>query len=284
MDIALLGIGRMGEHMAHRLLDAGHTVIAWNRTRSKAERVGERGAQVVDRPEEAIRQAQVAILMLADAPAIEDVLLQENVLEHVRGRTVIQMGTIAPEESVAIGERVVEAGGGYLEAPVLGSVPHVQEGRLKVLVGGEADAHKRWEALLELFGSVFYIGHVGSAAAMKLARNQLIASLISAYALSLAVLEAGGLSVKRFMDVLRQDALFAPILDKKLPAMMGEDYRQASFAIKHLLKDVDLFLALARRHTLDTSPVEGVRSILEKAIDQGWGEADYAAIYGAVRR
>lgn len=283
MGIALLGIGRMGEHMAYRLLDAGQSIIAWNRTRSKADRVGARGAQVVDRPEEAIQQSQIAILMLADAPAIEQVLLQEAVLNHVGGRTIIQMGTIAPEESVAIGSRVVEAGGEYLEAPVLGSVPHVQEGRLKVLVGGEADAYGRRESMLEIFGSVFYIGQAGSAAAMKLARNQLIASLISAYSLSLATLEAGGLSVERFMDVLRQDALFAPILEKKLPAMMGDDYGQASFAIKHLLKDVNLFLDLARRHALDTGPLDGVRSLLEKAVEQGWAEADYAAIYGAVK-
>jgi 3-hydroxyisobutyrate dehydrogenase len=105
--------------------------------------------------------------MLPEAPAIEQVLLHERVLGHVRGRTIIQMGTITPEQSVAIGRRVEESGGEYLEAPVLGGVPHVKEGAPKVLVGGQPELHKRWESLLESFGSVHYIGRVGSAAAMK---------------------------------------------------------------------------------------------------------------------
>jgi 3-hydroxyisobutyrate dehydrogenase-like beta-hydroxyacid dehydrogenase len=125
---------------------------------------------------------------------------------------------------------------------------------------------------------------VGSAATMKLARNQLIASLLSAYALSLILIESENLSVDTFMQILRQDALFAPILDKKLDAMLGGEFATASFAVKNLLKDVDLFLAEVREHDLPAASLQSVRDMLQSAVDYGWADADYAAIYGVISK
>lgn len=282
MAIGVLGIGIMGEQAAIRLLKAEREVVVYNRTIEKIERVKKQGALVATTPGEAIQNSEAVLLFLADAEAIRQVLLERTVLDRLEGRTVIQMGTIGPDESVGIMEQVHKAGGKYLEAPVLGSVPHIKTGKLKVLVGCEEALFNQWEDLLKLFGTVYFIGHVGSAAMMKLARNQLIAALMSAYSLSLACLQQSGLSSDRFMEILRVDALYTPLLDKKLKSMTEGPYTEASFAIKHLTKDVDLFLEEVYRHNLDPRPLTGIRDVLEKAANLGWEEADYAAIYGAV--
>jgi 3-hydroxyisobutyrate dehydrogenase len=229
-----------------RLLQEDHEVCVFNRTKAKLDRVQAAGAKIADSPQNAIEASEATILMLTDAEAINAVIMQDSVLPSLIDRTIIQMGTIAPQESLQFQTRVLASGGSYLEAPVLGSVPHINAGKLKVLVGGDVELCKRWEELLSAFGMVFHVGKVGSAATMKLARNQLIASLLSAYSLSLNLLESEKLSIDTFMQILRQDALFAPILDKKLDAMLGGEFAQASFAVKNLLKDVDLFLAEGR--------------------------------------
>src|SRR5574341_1065575 len=128
MNVALLGTGLMGKPMAERLRAAGHGVTVYNRTKEKAAGLGAAGISIAERPAEAVRAASCVILMLADAKAIRAVLLARRTRKDLAGRTVIQMGTIGPQESQAINKEVLAAGGDYLEAPVLGSIAEAQAG------------------------------------------------------------------------------------------------------------------------------------------------------------
>jgi 3-hydroxyisobutyrate dehydrogenase len=125
------------------------------------------------------------------------------------------------------------------------------------------------------------IGEVGSAAALKLALNQLIASLTSAFALSLAFLSKQEVDLEKFMTILRQSALYAPTFDKKLTRMLEENYANPNFPTKHLLKDVNLFLAESEQLDLTVFPLTGVQRLLEKALSLGLADEDYSALYTA---
>jgi 3-hydroxyisobutyrate dehydrogenase len=280
MTIALLGTGLLGRAIAERLQAVGHTVIAYNRTATKALPLQALGIAVVGTPELALAQADYVLLLLTDAAAIQSVLFSPACTAALKGKTIIQMGTIGSTESLEIQHEVERYGGKYCEAPVLGSLAEAKLGTLFVMVGA---TEERFTLLKPLFNSLGreprLIGPVGKAAALKLALNQLIAAETSAFALSLGLTQRSGVSVDAFMAILRESALFAPTFDKKLPRLLKRDYHQPNFSTRHLLKDVTLCSKEAAGCGLTTSGLDGIRRILEEAIAQGRGELDYSALY-----
>lgn len=283
MKIGLIGTGLMGQPMAIKLLEANVSVIAYNRTPDKLQPIAELGGTVADSPDEVIQEADCTILMLTNAAAIVETILTAQAISHLPNHTIIQMATIAPQESRAIRERVVTAGGEYLEAPVLGSIPQVKTGELIVMVGSTPQQFTKWSSVLKHFSpEPIHTGKVGTAAAMKLALNQLIASLTSAFALSLGFVQREGVNVGQFMTILRESALYAPTFDKKLSRMCERNFSNPNFPTKHLLKDTDLFLTQAEELGLDVSSLQGIRQIIQKAIALGLENEDYSAIYSAI--
>jgi len=281
MKIGFLGTGLMGQPMVLKLLDAKISVIAYNRTESKLIPLQTAGAKITNSPTEAIEYADCLILMLTNAGAIKEVLLSNKT--SLNGKTIIQMGTISPEESREINHQIIAQGGEYLEAPVLGSIPEVKSGELLVMVGGTQAQFDKWSGLLKNFSpEPMLIGNVGTAAAVKLALNQLIAGLTSTFALSLGFVENQGVEIEKFMHILRDSALYAPTFDKKLKRMSDRHYANPNFPTKHLLKDLNLFITQAEKIGLDTSSLVGVGKVVEKAIELGYTDDDYSAIYSAI--
>ncbi|MEO1006465.1 MAG: NAD-binding protein, partial [Cyanobacteria bacterium J06638_38] len=127
-----------------------------------------------------------------------------------------------------------------------------------------------------------YIGEVGKAAAIKLALNQLIPSLISTFSLSLSLVQHLGVDVEQFMEVLRKSAIYAPTFDKKLPRMRDRDFTNPNFPTKHLLKDTNLIIQQATELGLNTSHLQGVKQVIETALSMGLDDLDYSAIYNAI--
>jgi 3-hydroxyisobutyrate dehydrogenase len=277
--ISLIGTGLMGLPMAERLLSAQHSLTAYNRTAAKLDSLQQLGAAIASSPQAAIAASDCLVLMLTDAAAIHETILAER--SHLSGKTVIQMGTIAPEESQAIRDQVVAAGGEYLEAPVLGSIPEAKSGTLIVMVGAEPAQFERWLPVLQCFGpDPILLGDVGSAAAVKLALNQLIGSLTSAFALSLGLVQRQGADVSAFMNILRQSALYAPTFDKKLDRMLNRNFEHPNFPTKHLKKDMDLFIRTAIAQNLRVDSAEGVQKILADA--GGLADTDYSALFSII--
>lgn len=281
--VAVLGTGLMGAPIAQRLLDQEHEVTVWNRTAAKLMPLTERGARAATSPRQAIEEAEVALLLLRDGPVIRELLLAGEGLPELAGRTVIQMGTIAPAESLELAEAVQEAGGDYLEAPVLGSTPQAREGRLILFAGGEEEIYRRWRPLLSCLGpDPVRVGGLGSAAAVKLALNQIISSHITALSFALGLVRGSGVSPELFMDILRKSALYAGAFDGKLPRLLERDFKHPNFPTEMLLKDVDLALSQARELELDPSALNGIRQILERAIACGFALDDYSAVYAVI--
>jgi 3-hydroxyisobutyrate dehydrogenase len=283
MKVALIGTGLMGRPMGERVLAAGYHLTVFNRSREKAELLRSSGAEIAATAAEAIGSAECVLLMLADGIAIREVLLDENPKPDLGQRTVIQMGTISPTESIGFHKVVLERGGDYLEAPVLGSIPEASAGKLLIMVGASKPQFDKWSTLLECFGSEpLLIGEVGKAAAVKLALNQLIASLTVGFASSLGLVQSLGIEAGLFMKILRQSALYAPIFDKKLQLMLDRDYGIGNFPSKHLFKDVALFSAAAQTVNLETIGIEAIHRLLEITLEKGYADGDYSALFEAV--
>ncbi|MGG6269894.1 NAD(P)-dependent oxidoreductase [Leptolyngbya sp. AN03gr2] len=277
--IGFIGTGLMGLPMAQRLIEAGHSVTAYNRTAEKLNSLS--GAVIASSASEAIAASECVVLMLTNAQAIQETLLSD--FSVLRDRTVIQMSTIAPDESKLIRNQVVGAGGNYLEAPVLGSIPEARSGKLIVMVGAEPEQFEKWRSLLQIFGeNPILLGSVGSAATVKLALNQLIGSLTSAFAASLGLVLRQNVDVEAFMKILRQSALYAPTFDKKLQRMVDRDFENPNFPTKHLQKDMGLFIETAQSANLETASVEGVQAVLDRAIAENLSDLDYAALFSIV--
>ncbi|MFM6354612.1 MAG: NAD(P)-dependent oxidoreductase [Planktothrix sp.] len=283
MRIGMIGTGLMGFPMAMRLLETGYPVIVYNRTTSKVEPLREAGATVAGTPQGLIATSDCILLMLTNQDAIESVLFRSEFQSFLSGKTVISMGTISPTDSKTIQKEILKAGGNYLEAPVLGSIPEAKAGTLQIMVGSTEAQFDQWLNLLKFLGEPKYIGEVGSAAALKLALNQLIASLTTAFALSLNFVQQQGVDLELFMDILRKSALYAPTFDKKLQRMLEENYENPNFPTKHLLKDTNLFLQEAVKMGLNASSLAGVKAILEATQKLGKSDDDYSALFTAIK-
>jgi 3-hydroxyisobutyrate dehydrogenase len=282
MKITVLGLGLMGAAVALRLKGQGLKVVGWNRSPQKSRELANQGLATAGSAREAIEGSQVVVLMLSDAEAILETLFAAETKDSIRGRVILQMGTIAPAESRDLADRVRTAGGEYLECPVLGSLPEAREGRLILMAGGEPALFERCLPVLSALGPApRLIGDVGRGAALKLAMNQLIAGLTSSFSLSLGLVRAEGIEVEQFMELLRGSALYAPTFDKKLANYLSHDYGKANFPLKHLLKDVRLFRSVAQATGMDTALIAAVEAACVRASDRGYGDQDYSALYEA---
>lgn len=283
MKYGLIGTGLMGFPMATQLLKAGLPLSVFNRTREKAQPLADLGAAIASTPGEVLVAADCVLLMLTDTAAIRATILSDEARPHLANRTIIQMGTIAPSESRSLVEDIQVAGGEYIEAPVLGSIPQVKEGSLIVMVGATEQQFADWRSLLQVFGpEPTLVGPVGTAMALKLAMNQLIATLTNAFALSLGFVQRQGVEIDTFMEVVRESALYAPTFDKKLARMCDRNFDNPNFPSKHLAKDIGLFLREADDCGLMTDSLAGVQSVVARTISLGLTDADYSALYAAV--
>ncbi|MDB9525940.1 NAD(P)-dependent oxidoreductase [Oscillatoria sp. CS-180] len=283
MRIGILGTGLMGAPMALRLQTCGHDVMAYNRSADKLKPLINQGIHAVATPAEVISACECTLLMLSDVAAIASLLSSPDSQAALKNRTVIQMGTISPDQSRELATSVTNADGSYIEAPVLGSIPQVKDGSLIVMVGSTPEQFTTWQPVLQCLGEpILHIGPVGAGAAVKLAMNQLIGSLTTAFSLSLALVQREDIDVETFMEIVRNSALYAPTFDKKLNRMCDRNFANPNFPTKHLLKDMRLFSQAAIAAGLSPTLADSVAEIIEGAIAQGYADQDYSALYAAV--
>lgn len=275
--VALLGAGLLGSAIGHRLLSVGCALAVWNRDPARCEPLISAGAERFDDPAQAIAGASTVITVLRDGPITAEVVASLGGLNRC---CVMPMGTMGISESVALEAQVQAQGGVYLEAPVLGSRPEALQGRLLVMAGGDEAVFARQLPLLRgLASEPRLMGAVGTGAAAKLALNQLIASLTHGYSLALRLVQASGLDVERFMEVLRPSALYAPTVDKKLTRMLEHHYADPNFSTSLLRKDLNLFLREASLAGVNAEALEGLAALLAQAEGTDLDGADYSALH-----
>lgn len=285
-SIAVLGLGIMGTGIAGNLLKHGYPLTVWNRTRAKAEPFAKRGAAIADTPRQAAENADVVISMVGDDSASREVWLgDQGALAGTKpGAVLIECSTLSPDWIRELARHVTERGCKFLDSPVAGSKQAAANAQLVLFVGGEADTLEQVRPILEAISrQINHLGANGAGATWKLINNMLTAAQIAALAEGLALAEANGLNMEQVVPLLLNGAFTSPVVQAKLPRMMERRYDDTDFSLKWLHKDARYADTMARASGVPLKTVEAAIEVLQRALDKGLGDEDFAAVAEALR-
>lgn len=278
MRIGWIGLGNMGAPMAKNAANAGFDVIAFNRTPKQLD-LG--NCSVAESIEETVADADVVAIMVSDGAAVEAVLFGDGgVVAHSKpSALVINLSTIGVEETKALALRVVNAGLEWMDAPVSGSVGPAINGTLVILAGGAQGSYERVKPFfLSMSKASFYLGNIGSGAGMKLLVNAYLGAVVESATECLAMSDKAGFGRAKLLDVLRETAVWAPILGAKEQMWKERTYPQA-FALKHMTKDLELMSSYASSMTSSMPVLSAVLQVYLGAMANDLAEADMAGVF-----
>jgi 3-hydroxyisobutyrate dehydrogenase-like beta-hydroxyacid dehydrogenase len=280
--VAFLGLGIMGRRMAANLSRGGFEVVAWNRTRERAQELAEEhGAEVAATPAEAAAAADATITMVVDAPQVEAVVFGSDGAAGGldEGGLLIDMSTIAPSASRAIAERLRgESGACFLDAPVTGSRPKAEDGTLTIMVGGERRDFDRALPAFQAMGElILHVGPQGHGSMIKLINNTLSAINAAALAQALHLARATELDPEAMLKVVAAGSGNSAMVDLKAEPMLAGDY-DPLFKLDHMLKDIRHCLREARELGVELDLATVTERLYADASSQGLGDADFAAV------
>ncbi len=275
--VAFCGLGAMGTPMAMRLVEAGHELVVWNRTESKAGPLREAGASVAATPAEASAGAEVVITMLADPGALEAVVGGPGgIAASIRpGAVLVEMSTVGPGAMAWLRDQLPHEVG-VLDAPVLGSTPQAASGELSIFVGGEGSLFERCRPLLSAMGRCIHVGPLGSGAAMKLVANSTLGTTLAVLGEALALADSLGLDREATFEVLGLTPLGAQAERRREAVSRGEF--PLHFRLDLAAKDLGLISAAAISGNVELPVTEATRRWFEAAVEAGWSDRDYSAI------
>ena len=243
MRIAVLGLGKMGSAMALRLERVGFDLTVWNRTRSRAEELGI--GMVADTPAAAVRGVDLVLSSLTGPDAVRDVYRgPDGAAQGASGQLFVDVSTTGPDVVFEMDPVLREHGSPLVDAPVLGTVTAVESGSLVVLVGGAEPDVVRARPVLEALGEMHHVGGLGSGARLKLVANSMLGLLSVGGAELLAAGERSGLDREAVFSIL---ARYAPNLESRRKGYVEGRHSPPMFAIRDMLKDLDLGLCLFQR-------------------------------------
>ena len=280
--VAVLGLGAMGRAIAARLLGAKHDVRVWNRTPGRDEELVATGARRAPTAAQAGKDVEVVITMVTDPPALEEVLFGAGGAEPVipQTATLIEMSTVGPSEIASVAERLAPVP--VLDAPVLGSVPSVESGRLVILTGGDRDVFDRHVELLSILGTPVYVGPSGSGAWLKLVNNAASTATLVALGELLALTDRAGLEMDAVLRGLEVGPL-ASLIERWRPRLKGED-QSSYFRLALARKDLAITFDEADRKGTELTVAEAAAARCDEAIEAGLGDEDFGAVVQFLRQ
>lgn len=283
--IAFLGLGTMGAGMAHRLVAAGFDVAVWNRSPAKTAPLAAAGARVADTPAAAAAGAAIVIAMLADDPASRRAWLGADgaLAAMTPGAVAVESSTLTVDCVRTLGAEASAAGVRLLDAPVSGSRQQAEEGSLRFLVGGDADALAQARPMLDAMGSeIVHLGASGSGAVFKLINNFLCGVQVASLAEAVVMIERSGMDATRIVPLLIAGAPGSPIAKLVAPRMIERDY-DPRFFLPLMAKDLGYAEAAFAAQGLDLPSAAAARARFEAAAGDHAGD-DMAAVVEGVRR
>ena len=287
MKVAFVGIGRMGLPMAGNVLRAGHELTVFNRTASRCDPLRDDGATVATSAAEAVRGAEVLVTMLADAAAVEELIVADEQVfaDASEGLVWLEMSTIGPTAARHFASRAADEAVEMLDAPVSGSVAVAEAAALVSMIGGSEAALVRARPVLEAMTKAhFHLGSSGAGAAMKLGVNVMIASQTVAISEALVMAEAAGIERADAYEVIAAGALASPFVDYKRDAFIDPDGTPPGFALDLMRKDLKLALEQGEAAGAPLFGASASAAAMTVAAGLEGGDADLAAVAGAVRR
>jgi 3-hydroxyisobutyrate dehydrogenase len=279
--LGFIGLGVMGGQMVSRLLDKGHAVTGYNRTRSKAQWLVDRGMKWGDSPRAVTSAADFTFVMVTNSEALNAVAEgPDGYLAGLSsGKVMIDMSTVSPTASRALAAKVREKGADMVDSPVSGSVITLQEGKLSVMVGGRRETFNRVQSLLQDVGpKVSYVGESGLALSMKIAINLSLAVQMMAFSEGVLLAEKSGIPRETAVDVLVNSAIASPMVKYRGPFVLKLP-DEAWFNVNMMQKDMLLAMEMGRELNVPLPTTAVCNEFLTAARGMGLVEQDFAVMF-----
>jgi len=268
--IGVIGLGIIGRGVSENLRRKGFQVFVWNRTPRPVP-------NFVGSPAELAEICDCVQIFVSDDKALLQTVrrLSEKLTpKHV----VLAHSTVAPDSMRAAAEIVEHRGARFVEAPFTGSKAAAEKGELVYYVAGNEAALRDARPILEASGKeIIQIGQIGQATAIKIATNMITAASVQAAAEALALIQASGLPLQKFVEAMQANASYSTTLAMKIPKMIERDF-EPHFSVKHMLKDIQIANRLGLSQDLELAVTAAARDQLLEQIEQGHGDDDYSAV------
>ena len=280
-NLGFVGLGVMGGNMVARLLEKGHTVTGYNRTKAKAQKLIDRGMTWADSPRAVAEASDVIFTMVTNAAALAAIADgPDGILAGLSaGKFLIDMSTVSPDVSRALAEKVRAKGADMIDAPVSGSVITLQLGKLSVMVGGRKETFERLKPLLLDIGpKVTYVGGNGVALSMKIAVNLSLAVQMLAFSEGVLLAEKSGIAREVAVDVMVHSAIASPMIQYRGPFVLQQP-EEAWFDVNMMQKDMVLAMELGRKLNVPVPTTALTNEFLTAARGMGWEKQDFAVVF-----
>jgi len=280
-NVGFVGLGVMGSRMVKRLLDAGHKVTGYNRTKSKAQWLVDAGMQWGETPRAVAQAADVILSMVTNTAALAAVTGGPDGLLAglAQGKLYIDMSTVSPAASRELAAKVAAKGAKMLDAPVSGSVSTLEEGKLSIMVGGERDACERARPILEAIGpKVTHVGPNGLAVSMKIATNLSLAVQMLAFSEGVLLAEKSGIPRETAVEVLLNSVIASPMVKYRGPFVLQMP-EEVWFDVNMMQKDLLLALEMGRELDVPLPTTAITNEMLTAARGMGLEKKDFAVLF-----
>ncbi|MCM3690956.1 NAD(P)-dependent oxidoreductase [Neobacillus niacini] len=278
--IGFIGLGTMGLPMAGHLLNNDYEVIAYNRTRNKADSLEKQGAIIASSPEEVAKKSEIVFTMLTADQAVEEVILGEKGIikgAHA-GLIVVDSSTISPNTSRKVADNLLKKGIEMLDAPVTGSEPQAIEGILTFMVGGKKEIYEKCEPLFYVIGKqAYYMGENGLGSYTKLANNVMGAINLLSFSEAITMAAKSGVNPELFIKVVSGGGARSGMMDNKGPKVLNRDF-SPHFMTDLIYKDLELAADVAKELKLPTPVLSLVKEMFQMARAKGYGAEDMSAV------
>jgi 3-hydroxyisobutyrate dehydrogenase-like beta-hydroxyacid dehydrogenase len=280
MKIGVAGLGLMGSGIAKRLINNGHKVSVYNRTRSKSHHFSNE-ATIASSPKELGQACDLVITIVTNFDAVKTVLFgKEGVVESENNNLIVaDVSTISPAQSEHCAQRLRSAGIEMLAVPVMGGPAAAETGNLVPIVSGSKQAFEKVRQVIEELGTTFYVGEAdGSANNIKLALNLNIALIACALSEGMTLVKRAGIDPSIFIKILNSTYFKTGLSEIKAPKMIKKEF-SPSFHLKNMLKDLELATTTAQLNGLTLPQTALAEQMFRAANNIGFSDQDYTAIY-----
>jgi 3-hydroxyisobutyrate dehydrogenase len=285
MRIGIAGLGLMGSGIARRLINNGHEISVYNRTRSKVNLFSNE-ANIASSPKELGQGCELVITVVTNFDALNNVLFgTEGIIESGNNNLVVaDVSTISPAQSEHCAQRLRSAGIEMLGVPVMGGPAAAETGGLVPMVAGSTQAFEKVRKVIEELGKTFYVGERdGSANNVKLALNLNIALIASALSEGITLVKKSGIDPSIFLEVLNSTYFKTGLSENKAPKMIKNEF-SPSFHLKNMLKDLELATTTAQLNGVTLPQTALAEQMFRAANNIGFSDQDYTAIYAFLAR
>lgn len=285
-NLGFVGLGVMGGRMAKRLLDDGHSVTGYNRTKSKAQWLLDAGMKWADSPRAAAESSDVVFAMIANNSALRAVTEGNDgiVAGLSAGKIYVEMSTVSPAAIRELAKQVESKGAEMLDAPVSGSSITLEEGKLSFMVGGKREIFAKVLPYLQAIGpKATYVGGHGLAASMKIATNLSLAVQMLAFSEGLLLAEKSGIPRETAVEVLLNSVMASPMVKYRGPFVLRMP-DEVIFDVNMMKKDLLLALEMGRQLDVPLPTTSITNEFLTAARGMGLADKDFAIVFEVLAR